>query len=142
MGIHTYLDPGPRTTRTHQTDGITTFVTLTDGTDQIDLAYTDLDTLDETCRLLEEARAHHVTQIANGRSDTVRADVLEPDDLAVIDGELILVCTVALEAQHVTILFARKYAGLYDLNGDRSIRVLRTQMVKRILPTADLKAVG
>jgi hypothetical protein len=146
MGTHLYDNPGPKETVTRTSiGGLTipaeTHVRLWDGTDHVQLSYTDLDALDETCRMYQEARAAHIAALLEGNSEQVRADVLGEDDLAVIDGELVMVCRSVLTDTHCTILFARKYEGLYDLPADRSIVVLRSTMVTRLLANVPLTVV-
>lgn len=146
MALHIYDNPGPHKTTTRTSiDGVTvppsTHVRLLDGNDHLNLSYTDLDTLDETCRLFEEARATHIAALLDGRNEQVTVDQLGPDELAVIDGELIMVHSTIIDGDHTIVRYARKYAGLYDMTADRSIRCLRTTKVVRLLPSATLTAV-
>ena len=150
MGTHVYYDAGPRTTRTRTNVGgafaipVTTEVEIHDGADHVMFAYTDLDALDETCRMFEEARANHVAAICDGRSEMVDAASLEPDDLAVIDGELVCVESVVISGTHgetVTVRYGKKYQGAYDMTAGRAITCRRTERVKRLTAGATLTAV-
>lgn len=155
MGTHIYDEPGPRDTKTRTSIGITsmppaTTVELHDGNDHLQFIYTDLDTLDETARIFTEARANHIAALLDGKSEMIDPGLLEPDDLAVIDGELVCVQRVVMadEAHPLGgtmpvahIRYGKKYDGSYDLAGDRTITVSRRTLVKRLSPGAVLAAV-
>lgn len=114
--------------------------------DRLQLSYTSLDTLDETIRLFLEARSQHLAAIMDSRSERVRADELEVDDLAILtnEGDLVLVVKpVLLESSHVTINFCRKYKGAFD-GSDSSVmqlRMHRTQKVTRLMADVPLAVV-
>lgn len=146
MGTHLYVNPGPRSTITRTNFGgtiaipTTTDLTFKDGVDTLRMSFTDLDTLDEMVRLFEQARAEHVAALCDGKSEVVHADQLGPEDLAVVDGELVLVDTVILDQGRVIIRYSRKYKGNWDV-ADRSITVARSLRVKRLLADVTLEVV-
>lgn len=147
MAQHTYENPGARETVTRTSiDGTVaippvTAVEVWDGNDRLTLSFTDLDALDEMCRLFEKARAEHVAALLDGRSEKVTVDRLEPDDLAVLDGELVMVESIVIDGQHVHVRYGRQYQGAYDLTAGRSIRCVRSERVVRLLPSQTLSAV-
>lgn len=147
MGTHIYYDAGARRTDTRTSiDGVvripvTSTIELHDGNDHIQLAYSDLDALDEVLHAFEEARANHVIALTEGRTETVRADQLGKDELAILDGDLVLIAYVVLTDDKVIVRYSRKYAGLYDDSGDRSMDFCRSTPVKRILPAPNLAVV-
>jgi hypothetical protein len=144
MGLHLYDNPGPRETATRTVAGkVSTDVRLWDGNDHVALSYDDLDVLDETVRMFLEARSAHLVALMDGRSEIVRADQLEYEDLAIHDGELVLIEQVALTDETVIVRFARRYAGLFDTSPGAvlSVTLPRAQRVKRLMPDANLAVV-
>lgn len=141
MGTHLYVNPGPSKTDTRDniegvvTIPVTTTIEVRDGTDHVQLTYTDLDALDETCRMFEEARAAHVGALCEGRSEYVDPGLLKPDDLVVLDGELVCVDGVVIcggDGEQATVSYSKKYQGSYDMTAGRAITVRRAVKVQRL----------
>lgn len=147
MGTHIYYDAGPRKTNTRTSiDGVvrvpvSTEIELHDGADHVQLAYTDLDALDETCRLFLEARANHVAALCEGRSELVDPAMLNPDDLAVIDGQLVCVDNVVITGDEVIVRYGKMYDGTYDMTAGHAITLSRRQRVQRLNAGVRLAAV-
>ena len=150
MSLHTYDNPGVNGCRTVTHTGgipheITTDVTLRDGTDTLNLSFTDLDALTELRRTLEEACAAHTAALLEARSETVRAEALEPDDLVMLDGELVCVDQIVLEGTTgedvVHVHYGKKVDGTYDMTAGRSMSMRRATQVKRLIPGRALSAV-
>lgn len=147
MGTHLYFNPGARDTKTRTSIGgtvgipTTTDVELHDGADHVQFSFTDLDALNEFCELAVQARAEHVAALLESRSEWVVVDDLRPEDLAVIDGELVMVDTTVIDGPYLIVRYGKKYQGLYDLSGDRSIRLTRSTKVKRLLADVSLAVV-
>lgn len=145
MATHLYDNPGPRTTRTREAGTpypVTTFVELRDGVDHLTLMFSDLDALDETVRLFQEARTNHIDAMLAGRSEEVDPAMLEQEDLAVIDNELVSVMQVALDTRSVVVTFARKYEGLWNETEPQFVTLARSEKVLRLLPNSTLQAVS
>lgn len=148
MATHLYYNPGARKTKSRTSiDGVvgipvTTDVEIHDGADHLQLSFTDLDALSEVCELLIQARAEHVTAMCDGHSEMVLGAHLDPEDLVVIDGELVSVCFTVLENRHVIVNYSKKYAGMYEMAGVHSVRILRSERVKRLNVAAALAVVS
>jgi hypothetical protein len=148
MATHLYFNPGGHSTRTTTsidgTVGIpaTTAIELRDGTDHVQLTFTDLDTLDEMVRLFEQARAEHVAALCDGHSEMVLPDELRSEDLFVLDGDLVCVDTTIIDGEFLIVRYGKKYMDGYDMTGDRSIRIVRSRRVKRLSAGAVLSVVA
>jgi hypothetical protein len=141
MSTHIYDDPGPHETHTTPGPVPVTNVRFSDGVDHLHLVFTDLDALDETVRLLEEARAHHIDALCDGRSEHIDPALLAPDDLAIINGELVMVESTVISDETVIVRYARKYAGSYDFTMALIATVSRRHQVRRLVSATILAVV-